>query len=159
MAFSYSLRQKCNSTHNALCFGSLPIVGSGPVHTWSEPNQSSLGCGPLGPFWLSTVMYLSVCIQWCTVTCLSVCLSTVLLSVCLSVCIQLCTVTCLSGCVAVCLSVYSASLSEIFLHGVVWSIKLPRVCGCCVGGWTSDCLLWQQQQDSRTQTGLDGPVQ
>ena len=40
----------------------------------------------------------------------------------------------LTVCLSVCLSVYSDSLSEVFLHGVVWSLNLPRVCGCWDGG-------------------------
>ena len=50
---------------------------------------------------------------------------------------------------------YSDSLSEVFLHWIFWSPKLPRVCVCWVGWWGSDKSLWQYHQQKRTQTGLD----
>ena len=50
---------------------------------------------------------------------------------------------------------YSDSLSEEYLHWVLSSPKLPRVCAGWDGWWCSDISLWRQHQGTRTQTGLD----
>ena len=56
-------------------------------------------------------------------------------AMCLSLWLWCTVLTCLS----VCLSVYSDSLSEVFPHDVVWSLKLPRVC-VCWGCWMNFSL-------------------
>ena len=56
-----------------------------------------------------------------------------------------------------CLS-FSQTLPEVCLDWIYWIPKLPRFHGSCAGWWHSGWLLWHQQKDHRTKTGLDKEI-